>query len=129
MEQSSGDRVMEFLRSQRDAMVCLPGRMAQPRNLPSGNAQSEVQAVLTSELNAAGRSSPLPRGHFGTVAGHAKAQTPAPRPASAGPHRHRGPSVRCRYCPSGRSGQAVRGPGVFDMKAGLVQMGSLPCGA
>jgi glutamate carboxypeptidase len=118
--------VLSYLRQRRQEMVHLLQRLALAES-PSDNpaAVAPVLALLTSELEQAGMSVRL-------FPGRVSAGTLLARPGERGERRPLQmlvghcdtvwPVGTLRQMPVRVEGEALRGPGVFDMKGGLVQM-------
>ncbi|REK08199.1 MAG: M20 family peptidase [Planctomycetota bacterium] len=126
MDASAAPRLFEWLDGRREAMVALVERLARIES-PSGDqaALDDVRAALSDELAKLDYDTRL-------LARAKGAATLYARPS----HRHRGSAFQLLlgHCdtvwprgtlarmPVKADDAIVRGPGVFDMKAGLVQM-------
>lgn len=119
-------RILSYLRSQRDAMVALLERLALVES-PSDNpdAALAVLAVLSSELKECGLDVRMCRGRVsgGVLYGRTSCRSKhGPWQMLVGHCDTVWPVGTVRKLPVEVEGDTVKGPGVFDMKAGLVQM-------
>jgi len=119
------DRVLRHLRGQREAMTGLLRRLALAES-PSHDraAVGPVLDLLAAELEGCGLSV---RRHSGRVSGgmlsaRPRGQSRRPRQLLVGHCDTVWPVGTTREMPVRVEGDAVHGPGVFDMKGGLVQM-------
>lgn len=118
--------ILSYLGERRQEMVDLLQRLALAES-PSDNpaAVSAVLALLASELEQAGLSARLFPGRVsaGTLLGRLRARNEqAPLQLLVGHCDTVWPVGTLRQMPVCVEGETLRGPGVFDMKGGLVQM-------
>jgi glutamate carboxypeptidase len=126
MERSAATRLIDFLRSRRDGMVRLLEALARTES-PSGDqpSQRQVQALLARELATVGMKV---RCFHGRQLGELLYARAACRRRGAHAQLMHGhcdtvwPLGTLAQMPVTSTPEAVRGPGVLDMKAGLVQM-------
>jgi glutamate carboxypeptidase len=118
-------RVLDYLHGQRPAMVALLERLALAES-PSDDraAVARVLALLAAELERAGMTVRRFRGRAsgGMLCARPRCKERRPWQLLLGHCDTVWPVGTVRQMPVRVEGEAIRGPGVFDMKGGLVQM-------